>query len=221
MDVEPAAPPLVGPRERDRAACAFLERRADVHRRDSRLPILALADAVGASLGEQQRLVASDVLQPCQVRAQIGFAVQVDVERADVEEREIEKLSGRKVDVRQQRIGRGRLRVFVQAAQEVFDADIAVPPHDAGRNLVAERHHQHRGMAAELAHLRNDVAPDSRCELPVVEKRHVLGPGQAGHDPQAVTRGFVEKISARRRVRADGIDADVRHEAEVFGDALA
>ena len=146
-----AAPPFVGPRERDRAARAFLERRADVHRRDLGLARFAFANAVGAGLGEQQRLVAGDVLQPREIRAQLRLAVQIDVERADVEEREIEKLGRRKVDVGEQAVRRRGLRVLVQVAQKALDADAAVPAHDAGRNLVAERERQHRRMIAELA----------------------------------------------------------------------
>ena len=134
-----AAPPFVGPRERHRAARAFLERGADVHRGDRRLAVFAFADAVGARFGEQQRLVAGDVLQPREVGAQLGFAVQVDVERADVEEREIEKLGRRKVDVGEQAVRRRGLRVVVEVAQEALDAQPAVPADDAGRNLVAER----------------------------------------------------------------------------------
>ena len=62
-------------------------------RGDRRLPVQPFADAVGARLGEQQRLVAGDVLQPGEVRAQVGLAVQVDVERADVERTETSRNS--------------------------------------------------------------------------------------------------------------------------------
>ena len=59
------------------------------------LSVFAFANRVGARLGEQQRLVAGDVLQPRQVGAQLGLVVQVDVERAHVEEREVEELGRR------------------------------------------------------------------------------------------------------------------------------
>ena len=74
-------------------------------------PSGAFADAVGAGFGEQQRLLAGDVLKPRQIRAQLRFAVQVDVERADVEERQIEEFGRRKVDVGEQRVRRRVLRV--------------------------------------------------------------------------------------------------------------
>src|ERR1700675_1586651 len=54
LDV-PLAPP--GPRKLPGAARPLFERGADVHGGDPRLPLVAFADAVGAGLGEQQRLV--------------------------------------------------------------------------------------------------------------------------------------------------------------------
>ena len=41
------------------------------------LSVLAFANAVRTSLGQQQRLVAGDVLQSHQVGAQVLFAVQI------------------------------------------------------------------------------------------------------------------------------------------------
>ena len=84
-----------------------------MHRGDLGLPGFALANAVGARFGEQQRPLSCDVLQACEVRAQLGLAMQVDVERADVEERQIEKLGRRKVDVREEAVGRRGLRAVV------------------------------------------------------------------------------------------------------------
>ena len=69
---------------------------------DGGLALLAFADAVGARFGQQQRLVTGDVLQTREVRAQLALAVEIDVERADVEEREIEEFGGREVHVGEQ-----------------------------------------------------------------------------------------------------------------------
>ncbi len=66
------------------------------------LAVGAFADAVGAGFGEQQRPLAGDVLQPREVGAQVGLAVQVDVERADVEGVDVEILGRREVDVGEQ-----------------------------------------------------------------------------------------------------------------------
>src|SRR5206468_11492062 len=96
------APPFVGPRERDRSARPFLEGSSDVHRGDRGLSRLALADAVRTSLGQQQRLVAGNVLEPCKICPELVGTMQVDVEGANIEEGEIEEFSGWKIDVRQQ-----------------------------------------------------------------------------------------------------------------------
>jgi len=58
-----------------------------VHRRDLGLAAFAFTNAVGARFGEQQRLMAGDVLEARYICAQLRLAMQIDVERADVEER--------------------------------------------------------------------------------------------------------------------------------------
>ncbi len=93
-----------------------------MHRGDIGLSAFALANAVGARFREQQRLVAGDVLQAREIRAQLRLAVQIDVEGAEVEEREIEKFGRRKIDVREEVVRRLRLRFFVQIAEEPLDA---------------------------------------------------------------------------------------------------
>ncbi len=141
-----AAPPLIGPGERDRAAGPLFEGGADVHRGDVGLPRFAFADAVGARFREQQRLVTRHVLKPREVGAQLRLAVQVDIERADIEEGEIEKFGRREVDVCEETSGRCVFRGVVEIAQKILDADATVPSNDARRDLVAERKRQHRWM---------------------------------------------------------------------------
>ena len=107
----------------------------------------------------------------------------------------------------------------IEPTQEALDAQTPVPAHDARRNFVAEREHQHGRVVAELADLLDacsrSIVP---AELPIVEKRDVLRPRQPDHDAQPVARRFVEQVAPRRRVDADGVDAELRHQAEVFGD---
>ncbi len=215
-----AAPPFVRPRVGDGAARAFGECRADVHRGDLGLPVFALANRIGAGFRQQQRLVAGDVLQPREIRAQLGFAMQIDVERAHVEDRQVEKLCGRKVHVGEQRLGRCGLCVFVEVAKKSFDTDVAVPAHHTRRNFVAERHHQQRGMAAERSRVCGDLAPNRLRQRAIVEECDVLRPRQARDDAESVARGFVEQVDRRRCVGADRVDAEVRHHAEILGDAF-
>ena len=146
-----ASPPFIGPGKGDGAAGAFFEGGAQVHRGEPRLALFAFADAVDARFRQQQRLLSGDVLQPCQIGAQILLAVQVDVERADIEERQVEEFSRREVHVGEQAVGRGLFRFGVQPAQKALDPQPAVPAHDARRNLVAERKHQQRRVIGQLA----------------------------------------------------------------------
>ena len=76
-------------------------------------------------------------------------------------------------------------------------------------------------MIAKRPDARDELAPDLALERSVVEKRNVLRPGQADHDPQAMRLGFVEQVGPWGGVRADRVDAEIRHQAEVFGDAGA
>ena len=207
-----AAPPFIRPGERDGAARALFERRANVHRRDFRLPGFAFADAVGARLGQQERLVAGDVLQPREIRAQLRLAMQI--------ERKVEELGRRKVDVREQRIRPGGLRVLVQVAQEALDADASVPADHAGWNLVAERDRENRRMIRQLANVVDDLAANRALQPAVVEKRDMLRPRKAHHHAQAVPPGLVEQFAARRRVEPDRVDAERRHQAKILGDLL-
>jgi hypothetical protein len=119
-----------------------------VHRRDVGLTGLALTNAVGAGLGEEQWFVPREVLKAREVRAKRRLAVQIDVERADVEAREIEKLSRGKVDVREQAVRRRHLRCVIQIAKKILDPKAPMPADDARWNLVAERKRQHRRVLA-------------------------------------------------------------------------
>ena len=199
VDVVAAAPPFVGPGERDGAARAFLERGADVHRRDCRLAVFAFADRVGARLGQQQRLVAGDVLQPRQVRAQLGFAMQIDVERADVEERQVEKFGRREVDVGEERVGSGALRVLVAVRA-------GIARRERGR-ATARRQAESRCRARTSAPrddrraralLRVELSADRALQPAIVEKRDVLRPRQPDHHAQPVPRRLVEQVAPRR-----------------------
>jgi hypothetical protein len=110
---------IVRPGECDRPARAFLERSADVHCREFRLTRFALSDAVRARLGEQQRPVTGDMLKTRKVRTQLGLAMQVQVERTDIKERQIEKFGRWKVDVREEADGRAGLCRVVEVTKEI------------------------------------------------------------------------------------------------------
>ncbi len=220
VDRMAAAPPFIGPRERHRAGGTFLEGGADVHRGDLGLARHALSDAVGARLGEQERLLPGDVLQPGEIRAQLRFAMQVDIEGADVQERQVEKFGRREVHIREQCIRHRILGALEQRAEKPLDTQAPVPADDSGWDLVAQREQGDRGMFPELANLGDDLFRDGSVRGAIVEKRHVLHPGDAHHHTQPVAAGLVEQLQPRGRVEADGIDAEGCHLPEVLGDLM-
>ena len=159
-----------------------------------------------------------EVLQAGEVAPEVRLGVQVDVERADVEERQRQVLGRRVVHVGQQRLGRRRLHVVVELANEALDAGLAVPADDGGGNLVAEGEDEGGGVAGQLAHPRDDVLADAAAEVGVVEERDVLRPGQADHHAQPVARGLVEHPGSGHGVGADGVEARFPHPREVRRD---
>ena len=107
---------------------------------------------------------------------------------------------------------------LVQAAEEVLDPNAAVPADNARRDLVAEGEREHGRMIAELSDFPGEVAADFALQQSIVEKRHVLRPREPDHDAKAAAGRFVEQVAPGRGIRADGVDAEFRHQAEVFGD---
>ena len=78
---------------------------------------LAVPQRVHAQLAEHERLVADEVLQPEQVAAERLAVVQVDVERGEVEERQVEVLGRREVGVGDQPVRVGLLGDVGQSAR--------------------------------------------------------------------------------------------------------
>ena len=212
------SPPLVRPREGDRPARAARECRAELHRRQRCLPLRAFPDGVRTRLGQQQGPAPRHVVELGDVGAERRLVVQVDVEGADVEPRQIQEVGRRVVDVGDQRVGRGGLGILVELPEEGLDATVAVPTHDAGGDLVADGREQHGGMAGHPPHLLRHPAPDLGRQPRVVEKGDVLRPRDPGDHPQVLPRRLVEHRLGRRGVGADGVDAGLAHPREVAGD---
>ena len=117
--------------------------------------------------------------------------------------------------------GAAALASLVEVAQETLDPDAAVPAHDARRNLVAEREGQDRRMVAELGDLRATISR----RIVARQRRSSRNATCCDHGSPTITRrpcarGFVEQVAPRRRVGADRVDAEGRHQPEVLGDLL-
>ena len=88
----------------------------------ARLAVDALAQAVGAQLGEHQRLLAGQVLEPREVAAELRRVLQVDVERDKVDERQPQVLGARVVDVGDERAGVLVAHRVAEPLEEPLDA---------------------------------------------------------------------------------------------------
>ena len=215
-DLRAAGEPVVGPGEDEGAGHARLEAGADHPGEQLGLPVGALAQRVDAELGQHERLVLGDVLEPREVAAEVDLAVEVDVEGDEVDEvGHVEVLGGRKVGVAHQRGGRALLHLVAQRAQEVAHAIGSVPAHDVGRHLVADEEAEERGMvAAGLARGAHGAA-DLRHQGLVVEEADVLRPRDGDQHAQPVLGGAVEEPARRHGEGAEAVHAELRHEPEV------
>ena len=72
--------------------------------------------------------------------------MQIQVERDHVDERQVEILGRRVVDVGKQTVGRDGLGVGIQLEQKSFDSLGTEPAHDVSGDFIAEREQQHRRM---------------------------------------------------------------------------
>ena len=93
-----------------------------------------------------------------------------------------------------------------------------MPADDAGWNLVAKGNQQDGRVRCQLAHQPHDVTPDAATQSSIVEERDVLRPRQPDHHPQAAASRLVQKITTRRGVETDGIQAEVCYLLKVLGD---
>ena len=215
VDVVPATPPFVGPRERNGAARALGKRGANLHGGQLGLSVVPFTNAVGAGLGDEQRQITGHMLKPRQVFPEVQLVVQVDVERADIEKGQLEIFGGRKVHVGEQAVRRKGLAFVIQLAQESFDPRLSVPSHDRRGNLVAQGEHQHRGMMAKLPHSLSDVLANAAGGLRLIQKRDVLRPWNANHEAQAGAGRLVEDRLIGDGIGANRVDAVAPHQCEI------
>jgi hypothetical protein len=215
-----AAPPFVGPRECDGPAGALGKRRANLKRCQFRLAFDSFANAIGAGFSQQQREMTGHVLQAREISPEVHLAMEVDIEGADIEKRQVEIFRRRKVHVGEQAVRRHRFALVIQFVQELLDACLSMPAHDSRRNLVAERKHQDRWVTTQLRDRGDDALPDTALRLGVIEERDMLRPRDPDHDAQTGARSLVENRAAGYSVGANRVDGVRAHQRKIFDDLL-
>ena len=188
--------PIVGPGEDERTGAPGLECSAYLQTDVPRLSFLAVTHAVEADLRQQQRLVAYDVMQSCDVVAESLPRLEEDVETGEVEERKLEVFGRRIVDIRDERVWVLGLRRRAETLDEALDCAGPMPPHDRRRNLVTDAEAQHGRMTCALGGLGADALDDAACGAPALEKGDVVLPGEPDHDSQPVVGGAGRAASA-------------------------
>src|SRR5262249_5801604 len=154
--------PLVSPRKHERAAAARRERRTDLPAERLGLLVFTVSEAVEPQFAHQQRPIARHVLQAAQVRVEPLLRFQIDVERDDVEKREIEVLGRRIVDVRDQAVRVRRLDNAVEVLEISLDLLSSQPTDHRRRDLVAKGITKKRWMRATYIDFGFDPRGDLR-----------------------------------------------------------
>ena len=212
--------PLVGPRIEDRSGQTAADDRIEMPADHLGLFLLGVADRVHSELAHDQGLVLRKILQAGQVALEVLAAVQVDVE-------------GQEVDVlRQQILGRRIARVGVEGAGILAAGDVdqmldefrhtlrAQPAYHRRGDLVAEQVAEDRVMPPVLAHGVDDGLLHRGANLRIVEELHMLHPGDAEEDADAVLQAEIEEPAGRGRVDADQIGPCLADGCQILGDLL-
>ena len=114
---------------------------------ESGLPVRPVTEATHAKLSKNQGKLASKVLKPREIGAEVGPAVEVDVESVNIDEGKLQVLRCWEVSVSHQAL---RVPIFsnvVEVPEESLNFLRTVPTDDVGRNLFPHAVHQHRRMA--------------------------------------------------------------------------
>src|SRR5690348_14158869 len=100
--------------------------------------LLALADGVHPGLAQHQRTLAGRGHQMGQVAAEVGLAMEVNIETDEVEKAQIQIFRRWIIRVGEERIRREAFADIIQVIEKPADRARAVPADDVGTDLVAE-----------------------------------------------------------------------------------
>ena len=155
-------------------------------------------------------------MEPCEVSLEAVSLLEVDVEREQVEKRQIQVLRRRVVDVGDETAGILVLHGFVEALEVALDRSPAKPAGERRLDLVAERVAQDRRVAGDGHDLVAHDPLEIGSILAISEISRVLLSRKADHDLEAVVLRQIEQRPRWHRVRdADDVYPALDHEREV------
>ena len=100
--------------------------------------LLALADRIHAGFTQHQRQLAGLSHQMSQVTAEVFLAMQIHVERNEIEKTQIKILGRRIVRIGEKRSGIDLFSEVAEFGEEAADGARPVPAHDIRSNLIAD-----------------------------------------------------------------------------------
>src|SRR5262249_39338598 len=102
------------------------------------------------------------------------FRMQIDVERHQIEKRELEVFGGRVIHICEKGSWIFGLSGPIELAKELLDFGCAVPSDNRSGNFVSNGVAQDRRMSSARSNLRTHAVDNVICKLCIVEKCHVL-----------------------------------------------
>ena len=160
------------------------------------------------------------MLEAGQIGTQLRLAMQIHVERDDIQKRQLEVFGRRVVDIGAQTVGRRILRHLVQLPQKPLHPHTAKPPCHGGRHFVPESEEQHGGVAAQTADGGLHLPPDTTAQSTVIEKRQMLRPRHAHHQTEPVAGRFIDQRRWRQGVEPHRVEPELRDGPEIARDLL-
>ena len=151
--LRPAPIPFIGPGIHKDPGAPVGKHRPDLPVEHLRLLALPVATTVQTQLRHHQRPAPGQVVQARQIRIQTFVRFQIHIERQKIQKRQLQIFRRGIIDIRHQALGILRLCPSIEPLQKPFQLAPSVPPHDRGRDLVADCVTEQRRVARQRPHL--------------------------------------------------------------------
>src|SRR5260370_26499812 len=178
--------PLIRPGKHKRSCSATRKRGSELPIQRGCLLVPSVAQTVQSDLGHNQRFLARKILKPCQVAVELLLRFEVYVETGKVEKIEFQVLRGGKIHVGDQSFAIFRFCSLIEPAEEPLNSLATVPAHYGGRDFVANRNPEQRGVARQRAHTLAYAPLDAPRSVAIVQKDYMLLPREPAQNQQSV-----------------------------------
>src|SRR5260370_29263592 len=192
--------PFISPRKSKSARASIREGRANLPVEAYGLSLFSMTATVQANLCQHQRSLIGEVLKAGEIAVQTFLFLQINIEANKIEKWQFEVLSRRIVDVSEKRRGIFCLCRSIEFFQKALDAPRAIPAHNRGRNLVANRVTQDGWVTGGYSHAGAQTIQNRLYLLPAIEERNMLLPRQTNHHAPSTLLRQIQKPARRHRI---------------------